>query len=56
MLRMAATGNGRVWPADVELFKLTAGGLLEQMAEWSEAGPRNVVAAMEKNLSGRDAV
>ena len=42
-------------PPDVELFELTVGGLLKPMAEWSETGRRNVIAALEDNLSGRDA-
>ncbi len=41
-------------PPDVELSELTAGGLEEPKAEWSEAATRHVVKALTKLLRGRE--
>ncbi len=40
-------------PPDVELSELTAGGLEEPKAEWSEAATRHVIKALRKSLRGR---
>ena len=40
-------------PPDVELSELTAGGLEEPKAAWSEAATRHVVKALRKSLRGR---
>lgn len=54
-VRPSGSLNVLLMPPDVELFEMTVGGLLEPMAEWSETGRQNVIAALEDNLTGRDA-
>ncbi len=41
-------------PADVELSVLTASGLEEPHAEWTETGRQNVVAALKDELTERN--
>ena len=40
-------------PLDVELSVLTAGGLLEPRADWTEAAKKHILAAVETELQGR---
>ncbi len=44
-----------VMPADIALYELTAAGLLEPNAEWTETAAQNIAAALEKDLAGRTA-
>jgi hypothetical protein len=37
-----------IMPADIELFELTAGGMLEPKADWTEAASKHLQAALEK--------
>ena len=41
-------------PADVEISLLTAGGLLEPNAEWTEQGRQNVVTALGQEMAERN--
>ncbi len=42
-------------PPDVELSELTAGGLLEPKAEWTERAKRHVTAGLRRALESRQA-
>lgn len=42
-------------PPDVELAEITAAGLEEPRADWTELGTRNLLAALDRNLGARDA-
>jgi hypothetical protein len=44
-----------VMPPDVELSELTAGGLLEPKAEWTERGRAHVATALARHLQGKGA-
>jgi hypothetical protein len=44
-----------IMPPDVQLGELTAGGLLEPKADWTERGRANVATALERHLQGRGA-
>ena len=50
-------GNAKMvlMPLDVELSVLTAGGLLEPRADWTEAARKHILAAVETELQGRGA-
>ena len=40
-----------VMPADIELFSISAGGVVEPKAEWTEAAQRHVHAALQQRSS-----
>jgi len=44
-----------IMPPDVELSELTAGGLLEPKADWTEQGRAHVAAALDRHLEGKNA-
>lgn len=48
-------GNAKMvlMPLDVELSVLTAGGLLEPRADWTENAKKHILAAVETELQGR---
>ena len=49
------SGNAKMvlMPLDVELSVLTAGGLLEPRADWTEAAKKHILAAVKTELQGR---
>lgn len=53
--RTAGTVRVVVMPPDVQLSELTAGGLLEPKADWTEQGRQNVSAALERYLQAKGA-
>ena len=57
--KTAASPRGPVrvvlMPTDIELYELTAGGLLDPKADWSMAANRNVARALEAALRERNA-
>lgn len=50
-------GNAKMvlMPLDVELSVLTAGGILEPRADWTEAAKKHILAAVKTELQGRGA-
>jgi hypothetical protein len=42
-------------PTDIALYEVTAAGLLEPNAEWTETARQNIAAALGDDLAGRDA-
>lgn len=41
-----------IFPADIELFSISAGGLLEPKADWTEAAVKQFGVAMQKSVGG----
>jgi len=54
--RPSGTVRVVVMPPDVELSELTAGGLLEPKADWTELARQHVAVALERQLRARRAV
>ncbi|MFQ5785983.1 MAG: hypothetical protein ACE5H8_14335 [Alphaproteobacteria bacterium] len=55
LARPAGTASVLLMPTDIELSELTAAGLYEPKAEWSEAATRYATAAIGEFLAQRDA-
>jgi len=51
--RMPGAVRVVVMPPDVQLSELTAGGLLEPKADWTESARRHVAAALEQQLHAK---
>jgi hypothetical protein len=51
--RPAGAARLVIMPVDIQLSELTAGGLLEAKAEWTERGREHVAVALERHLQAR---
>ncbi len=53
--RPAETVSVLLMPTDIALYEVTAAGLLEPNAEWTEAARQNIAAALGEHLAGHAA-